>query len=173
MSDAKLEPQNLPWRNSGGDYIYDANNQRVADCRYKSNQCEAIVAAVNSYPQRDAMRAALEALVQEIDRSVTRTARISHKDLQKAKDALKGKAGSRRIGSQMTSEDNVKNVYLNARIAPHGVFRDMVIVVIPPPNIEVEPHWGKILTTKCHADDKSAWDDAWQNIQAAHKNGGK
>jgi len=85
MSDAKLEHTPLPWKQVSregkiGVDIRGANGRAVAATFGVANQpksragaqaqaredranAELIVAAVNSYPQREAMRSALEAIV--------------------------------------------------------------------------------------------------------------
>ena len=72
MSDAKLEHTPLPWHLDNPDdpdYIFDEKMRMVAQMRgigaqlpIKAN-AELIIAAVNSYTQREAMRSALEKLL--------------------------------------------------------------------------------------------------------------
>ncbi len=65
----------------------------------------------------------------------------------------------------MTDEEKVKAKWPKAICWTHGIFRDMLAIYERPFNTEMEPFWGKMLSSTFHETEAEAWADAAKRLE--------
>lgn len=61
---------------------------------------------------------------------------------------------------ELTDEQKVKAKWPRATCSTPGLFRNMLAIYERPCNEEIEPFWGKILSSTFHETEEAAWADA-------------